>query len=71
MNVLKKKSRVLAIDDEPSMIEWLKILLEHEGHEVRTAMVGTRGEDIFKILEARRRRDRHDAAGRRRARAAP
>src|SRR5262245_22999784 len=46
--MLKKKSRVLAIDDEPSMIEWLKILLEHEGYEVRTAMIGTRGEDIFK-----------------------
>ena len=44
----KKKSRVLAIDDEPSMIEWLKILLEHEGYEVRTAMIGTRGEEIFK-----------------------
>ena len=27
---LKKRNRVLAIDDEPSMIEWLKILLEHE-----------------------------------------
>jgi DNA-binding NtrC family response regulator len=45
---LKKKSRVLAIDDEPAMIEWLKILLEHEGYEVRTAMIGTRGEEIFK-----------------------
>src|SRR3954463_14228847 len=44
----KKKSRVLAIDDEPAMIEWLKILLEHEGYEVRTAMIGTRGEEIFK-----------------------
>src|SRR5215211_7362448 len=44
----KKKNRVLAIDDEPSMIEWLKILLEHEGYEVRTAMIGTRGEEIFK-----------------------
>jgi len=29
--VVKKKYRVLAIDDEPAMIEWLKILLEHEG----------------------------------------
>src|SRR5688500_15851864 len=28
---LKRKKRVLAIDDEPSMTEWLKILLEHEG----------------------------------------
>src|SRR5918993_774448 len=44
----KKKNRVLAIDDEPAMIEWLKILLEHEGYEVRTAMIGTRGEEIFK-----------------------
>src|SRR5215831_17666711 len=46
--VAKKKYRVLAIDDEPAMIEWLKILLEHEGYEVRTAMIGTRGEEIFK-----------------------
>ena len=44
----KKKNRVLAIDDEPAMTEWLKILLEHEGYEVRTAMIGTRGEEIFK-----------------------
>ena len=40
---MKKKYRVLAVDDEPAMIEWLKILLEHEGYEVRTAMIGTRG----------------------------
>jgi len=26
---MKNRNRVLAIDDEPSMIEWLKILLEH------------------------------------------
>src|SRR3954469_16676202 len=45
---MKKRNRVLAIDDEPSMIEWLKILLEHEGYEVSTAMIGTRGEEIFK-----------------------
>ena len=43
MTTNKKKNRVLAIDDEPAMIEWLKILLEHEGYEVRTAMIGTRG----------------------------
>src|SRR5690349_15120241 len=41
---LKRKRRVLAIDDEPSMTEWLKILLEHAGYEVRTALIGTRGE---------------------------
>ncbi|HEX2442652.1 MAG TPA: sigma-54 dependent transcriptional regulator [Vicinamibacterales bacterium] len=44
----KRKTRVLAIDDEPAMIEWLKILLEHEGYEVKTAMIGARGEELFK-----------------------
>ena len=39
---------MLAIDDEPAMIEWLKILLEHEGYEVKTAMIGARGEELFK-----------------------
>ena len=48
MSLSKKKSRVLAIDDEPAMIEWLRILLEHEGYEVRTAMIGTRGDEIFR-----------------------
>src|SRR5687767_1971979 len=48
MATTKKKNRGLASDDEPAMIEWLKILLEHEGYEVRTAMIGTRGEEIFK-----------------------
>jgi len=45
---LKRKKRVLAIDDEPSMTEWLKILLEHAGFEVRTALIGTRGEELFR-----------------------
>ena len=45
---VKRKRRVLAIDDEPSMTEWLKILLEHAGYEVKTALIGTRGEEIFK-----------------------
>src|SRR6187401_605084 len=44
----KRKKRVLAIDDEPSMTEWLKILLEHAGYEVKTALIGTRGEEIFR-----------------------
>jgi DNA-binding NtrC family response regulator len=44
----KKKKRVLAIDDEPAMTEWLKILLEHAGYEVKTALIGTRGEELFK-----------------------
>src|SRR4030095_8499480 len=45
---VKRKKRVLAIDDEPSMTEWLKILLEHEGYDVRTALIGARGEELFR-----------------------
>src|SRR5512134_3635035 len=44
----KRKYRVLAIDDEPQMIDWLKIILEQEGYDVRTAMVGVRGEELYK-----------------------
>src|SRR5213083_400854 len=45
---LKRKRRILAIDDEPAMTEWLKVLLEHNGFEVKTALIGTRGEELFK-----------------------
>src|SRR5580700_872981 len=45
---LKRKKRVLAIDDEPAMTEWLKILLEHAGYDVRTALIGARGEELFR-----------------------
>ena len=44
----RRRKRVLAIDDEPSMTEWLKMVIEAEGYEVRTALIGTRGEEIFK-----------------------
>src|SRR5438552_18772344 len=44
----KRRKRVLAIDDEPSMTEWLKMVIEAEGYEDRTALIGTRGEEIFK-----------------------
>src|SRR5882672_6814108 len=44
----KRRKRVLAIDDEPQMTEWLKMVVEAEGYEVRTALIGTRGEEIFK-----------------------
>src|SRR6266496_281990 len=44
----KRRRRVLAIDDEPSMTEWLKMVIEADGYEVRTALIGTRGEEIFK-----------------------
>jgi DNA-binding NtrC family response regulator len=45
---IKRKRRVLVIDDEPSMTEWLKTLFEHEGYDVRTALVGTRGDELFR-----------------------
>ena len=44
----KRKARILAIDDEPQILEFLKMLLEHAGYELKTAMVGSRGEEIFK-----------------------
>ena len=40
---MKRKKRVLAIDDEPAIIEWLQVLLEHAGYEVKTALIGNRG----------------------------
>jgi DNA-binding NtrC family response regulator len=44
----KRRKRVLAIDDEPAMTEWLKIPLDHAGYEVRTAHIGTTGEEMFR-----------------------
>jgi DNA-binding NtrC family response regulator len=44
----KQRKRILAIDDEPSMTEWLTVLLEHSGYEVKTASIGMRGEELFK-----------------------
>ena len=41
----KRRRRVLAVDDEPAMTEWLKMVIEAEGYEVRTALIGTRGEE--------------------------
>ena len=45
---VKRRKRVLAIGDEPAMTDWLKILLEHAGYEVKTALIGTRGEELFR-----------------------
>jgi DNA-binding NtrC family response regulator len=30
------------------MTEWLKVLLEHAGYDVRTALIGARGEELFR-----------------------
>src|SRR4029434_11299588 len=43
----KRRRRVLVIDDEPAMTEWLRIVIEAEGYEVRSALIGARGEEIF------------------------
>src|ERR687897_2822039 len=45
---VKRRKKVLAIDDEPAMTEWLKMVLEQAGYEVRTALIGVRGEELFK-----------------------
>jgi DNA-binding NtrC family response regulator len=44
----KRRKKVLAIDDEPAMTEWLKVVLEHANYDVRTALIGVRGEELFK-----------------------
>jgi DNA-binding NtrC family response regulator len=44
----RRRVRVLAIDDEPAMLEWLRLLLDGEGYDVRTALVGARGEEVFR-----------------------
>ena len=43
-----RRVRVLAIDDEPLMLEWVKLLLEQQGYDTHTALVGARGEEIFR-----------------------
>jgi two-component system response regulator PilR (NtrC family) len=44
----KRRRRVLVIDDDPAMTEWLRIVFEAEGCEVRSALIGARGEEIFR-----------------------
>jgi DNA-binding NtrC family response regulator len=44
----KQRKRVLVIDDEPAMAEWLRTLIERAGYDVRTASGGVRGEELFR-----------------------
>ena len=44
----KRRRRVLVVDDEPAMTEWLRIVIEAEGYEVRSALIGARGEELFR-----------------------
>jgi DNA-binding NtrC family response regulator len=47
-----RRHRVLVIDDEPPVADWLRTVLEQAstapGFEVRTAALGGRGEDVFR-----------------------
>src|SRR5678815_1768032 len=38
----------MCIRDRPAMTEWLRIVIEAEGYEVRSALIGARGEEIFR-----------------------
>jgi DNA-binding NtrC family response regulator len=44
-----RRTRLLAIDDEPAMLDWLRILLESTGAEVRTAKTGAQGDEVFRV----------------------
>ena len=46
------RRRVLVVDDEPMVTDWLKMVVEQAprapGYEVRTAAIGSRAEEIFR-----------------------
>jgi DNA-binding response OmpR family regulator len=41
--------KILVVDDDPNISELLKIYLEKEGYEVKTASDGAEGVNFFKI----------------------
>src|SRR5688500_10715918 len=46
------RRRVLVVDDEPMVTDWLKMVVEQAarapGYEVRTAAIGAKAEEIFR-----------------------
>jgi DNA-binding NtrC family response regulator len=44
----RKAARILVVDDEPAMLEWLRLLLEGEQFEVQTTLVGARAIEVFR-----------------------
>ena len=44
----KRRKRVLLIDDDPSIAEWTREVLEAEGHDARCALIGARGLELFR-----------------------
>src|SRR5688500_12323030 len=44
----KRRRRVLIVDDDPPAAEWTREVLEAEGYEARCALIGTRGQELFR-----------------------
>jgi DNA-binding NtrC family response regulator len=44
----KRRRRVLVVDDEPSAADWMRDVLELEGYESRSALVGARAQDLYR-----------------------
>jgi DNA-binding NtrC family response regulator len=44
----KRRRRVLVIDDDPVASSWMREVLEAEGHDARCALIGTRGQELFR-----------------------
>ena len=44
----KRRRRVLVVDDEPSAADWMRDVLELEGYESRSALVGARAHDLYR-----------------------
>jgi DNA-binding NtrC family response regulator len=44
----KRRRRVLVIDDSPSSSEWMREVLEAQGYEARCALIGTRGQELYR-----------------------
>jgi DNA-binding response OmpR family regulator len=59
-------ARILVVDDEDSILQFVSYNLEKEGYEVETAMTGDEALDLAASSPFRPRHPRHNAAGRRR-----
>jgi len=44
----KRRRRVLVVDEEPATADWLRQILEAEGCDVRAALSGEAGEELFR-----------------------
>ena len=48
MPPLKGKTRILLVDDDPNIVQLVRLYLEKEGYEVETADRGDTAVDIFR-----------------------